>query len=95
MSCPFFRSKMFSPSDLVWYHSRTLGAHVLACCGALKYPCNPPPPRGETVTWRLPPPPPGGGETVARYGGRFQGAGRVVPLGSSGMSLYDLLSWLR
>ena len=31
------------------------------------------PPRGETVTWRTPPPP--GGETVACYGGRFQGGG--------------------
>jgi len=28
--CPFFRPKMFSPGDRVWYHSRTLGAHVLA-----------------------------------------------------------------
>jgi hypothetical protein len=25
-----FRPKMFSPGDRVWYHSRTLGAHVLA-----------------------------------------------------------------
>ena len=30
VSCPFFRPKMFSPSDRVWYHSRTLGAQVLA-----------------------------------------------------------------
>ena len=30
MSCPFFRSKMFSPGDRVWYHPHTLGAHVLA-----------------------------------------------------------------
>ena len=30
MSCPFFRPKMFSPGDRVWYHSRTLNAHVLA-----------------------------------------------------------------
>ena len=29
MSCPFLRTKMFSP-DRVWYQSRTLGAHVLA-----------------------------------------------------------------
>ena len=28
--CPFFRPNMFSPGDCVWYHSRTLGAHVLA-----------------------------------------------------------------
>ena len=28
--CPFFRPKMFSLGDRVWYHSRTLGAHVLA-----------------------------------------------------------------
>ena len=27
---PFFRPKMFSPGNHVWYHSRTLGAHVLA-----------------------------------------------------------------
>ena len=30
VSCPFFRPKMFSPCDRVWYHSRTFGAHVLA-----------------------------------------------------------------
>ena len=30
MSCPLFRPKMFSPSDRLWYHSRTLGAYVLA-----------------------------------------------------------------
>ena len=30
VSCPFFRPKMVSPGDRVWYHSRTLGAHVLA-----------------------------------------------------------------
>ena len=29
MSCPFFRPKMFSPGDCVWYQSRTFGAHVL------------------------------------------------------------------
>ena len=29
MSCPFFRPKMFPPSDHVWHHSCTLGAHVL------------------------------------------------------------------
>ena len=44
MSRPFFTPKMFSPGDRVWYHSRTLGAHVLwglhqmgrnfATCGA-------------------------------------------------------------
>ena len=28
--CCYFRPKMFSPGDRVWYHSRTLGAHVLA-----------------------------------------------------------------
>ena len=28
--CCYFRPKMFSPSDHVRYHSRTLGAHVLA-----------------------------------------------------------------
>ena len=28
--CCDFRPKMFSPGDHVWYHSRTLGAHVLA-----------------------------------------------------------------
>ena len=28
--CPFFRPKMFSPGDRVWYNSRTLGAYVLA-----------------------------------------------------------------
>ena len=28
--CPFFRPKMFSPGDREWYHSRTLGAHVLS-----------------------------------------------------------------
>ena len=26
----FFRPRIFSPSDCIWYHSRTLGAHVLA-----------------------------------------------------------------
>ena len=30
VSCPFFRPKMFFLGDRVWYHSRTLGAHVLA-----------------------------------------------------------------
>ena len=30
VSCPFFRPKMFSPGDRVWYHSCTVGAHVLA-----------------------------------------------------------------
>ena len=30
VSCPFFRPKMFPPGDRVWYHSCTLGAHVLA-----------------------------------------------------------------
>ena len=30
VSCCFFRPKMFSPGDRVWYHARTLGAHVLA-----------------------------------------------------------------
>ena len=30
VSCPFFRPKMFSPGDRVWYHSRTFGAHMLA-----------------------------------------------------------------
>ena len=43
---------------------------------ALKYPCNPPPPRGETITWQPSPPPQG--ETVARYGGRHQGGGGVL-----------------
>ena len=28
--CCYFRPKMFSPGDHVQYHSRTLGAHVLA-----------------------------------------------------------------
>ena len=28
--CPFFKPKMFSPGDRVWYHSRTRGTHVLA-----------------------------------------------------------------
>ena len=28
--CCYFRPKMFSPGDRVRYHSRTLGAHVLA-----------------------------------------------------------------
>ena len=28
--CCYFRPKMFSPGDHVRYHSRTLGAHVLA-----------------------------------------------------------------
>ena len=28
--CCYFRPKMFSPGDHVWYHSSTLGAHVLA-----------------------------------------------------------------
>ena len=28
--CPFFRPKMFSPFERVWYHSCTLGARVLA-----------------------------------------------------------------
>ena len=36
VSCCFLRPKMFSPGDRVWYHSRTLGAYVLAqqhlCC---------------------------------------------------------------
>ena len=27
--CPFFTPRMFSPGDRVWYHSCTLGAHVL------------------------------------------------------------------
>ena len=30
MSWAFFRPKMFCPGDCAWYHSRTLGAHVLA-----------------------------------------------------------------
>ena len=30
VSRPFFRPKMFSPCDHVWYQSRTLGAHLLA-----------------------------------------------------------------
>ena len=30
MLCPLFKPKTFSPGDRVWYHSRTLGAHVLA-----------------------------------------------------------------
>ena len=29
MSCLRFKPKMFSLTDHVWYHSRTLGAHVL------------------------------------------------------------------
>ena len=29
VSCPFSRPKMFSPGDRLWYHSTTLGAHVL------------------------------------------------------------------
>ena len=31
--CCYFRPKMFSPGDDVRYHSRTLGAHVLATVG--------------------------------------------------------------
>ena len=38
----------------------------------LKYPCNPPPPRGET--------PPPKGETVARHGGRLQGGKGSRPM---------------
>ena len=30
VSCPFFRPKVIFPGDRAWYHSRTLGAHVLA-----------------------------------------------------------------
>ena len=30
VSCCFSRPKIFSPGDRIWYHSRTLGAHVLA-----------------------------------------------------------------
>ena len=30
--CCYFRPKMFSPGDHLQYHSRTLGAHVLAMC---------------------------------------------------------------
>ena len=88
--CPFFRTtKMFSPSDRVWYRSRTLGpitpmasqsqtpAVCLHQCRvpqlALKCPGNLPP-RGGRPSLGDPPPPPEG-ETVARYGGRFQGGG--------------------
>ena len=28
--CCYFRPKVFSPGDHVWYHSPTLGAHLLA-----------------------------------------------------------------
>ena len=38
---------------------------------ALKYPCNPLPPKGAHCHLAAIPPPGGGGETVARYGGRF------------------------
>ena len=58
--CCYFRPKMFSPGDHVRYHSRILGAHVLATVVPLQ---SPPPPR-ETVTWRPSPPPTR--ETVAR-----------------------------
>ena len=60
--CCYFRPKMFSPGDHVRYHSRTLGAHVLAIVVGPTL-AIPPPPR-ETVTWRPSPPPTR--ETVVR-----------------------------
>ena len=66
--CCYFRPKMFSPGDHVRYHSRTLGAHVLASVEGttvcLEIPLQSPPPPRETVTWQPSPPPTR--ETVAR-----------------------------
>ena len=77
--CCYFRPKMFSPGDHVRYHSRTLGAHVLASVEGttvcLEIPLQPPPP-WETVTWRPFPPPPHPGDRRALTR-EFAGGGRV------------------
>ena len=75
--CPFFRRTMFSPGDRVWYHSRTLDAHVVA---TVVGPCNPlatPPPQGgrPSLGDRLLPP---GGRPGTRYGGDFKGGAGYI-----------------
>ena len=66
----YFRPKMFSPGDHVRYHSRTLGAHVLATASVegttvcLEIPLQSPPPPGDRHLATVSPPPTG--ETVAR-----------------------------
>ena len=74
--CCYFRPKMFSPGDHVRYHSRTLGAHVLAIVVGPTLAIPPPP--GDRHLATVSPPHPGdrraltrdfarGGERVLHY----------------------------
>ena len=54
--CCYFRPKMFSPGDHVQYHSRTLGAHVLAIVVGPTLAISPPP-RGDRHLATVSPPP--------------------------------------
>ena len=85
--CCYFRPKMFSPGDHVRYHSRTLGAHVLATVVSasvegttvcLEIPLQSPPPPLETVTWRPSPPPPPGRPSRANPGVCKGGQGTLL-----------------
>ena len=70
---PFSDPRCFLPVTVYG----TTHAHLVHMCWPLLWGLEiplqpPPPPRGETVTWR-----PSLGETVTRYGRRFQAGGRV------------------
>ena len=85
VSCCFVRPKMFSHGERIWYHSRTLGAHVLATVVG-------PSPNGPQFALRSPPPPLGRpslgdrphhlhGRPSRATGGGLQGGGDVARAG--------------